>query len=169
MIRDKNNVETKVHHKSTNNNIHLNWASHEPNKWRMSTLRTFVRRAYDVYLINEHLENELSHIKNVFCEFQYPFWAINKVFCEIKWSNHQQLQEQHQQQLPSNLSHEEVPNSKQYFLLLPYKGKRADNIIKSMKKTVHKLLPKTVNTQVAYTGRKLSTCFQTKNKSKFDH
>ena len=38
-----------------------------------------------------------------------------------------------------------------------------------MKKTVHKLLPKTVNTQIMYTGSKLSTCFQIKDKSKFDH
>ena len=38
-----------------------------------------------------------------------------------------------------------------------------------MKKTVHKLLPETVNTQIVYTGRKLSTCFQVKDKSKFDH
>ena len=38
-----------------------------------------------------------------------------------------------------------------------------------MKKTIHKLLPEIVNAQVAYTGRKLSTCFQIKDKSKFDH
>ena len=38
-----------------------------------------------------------------------------------------------------------------------------------MKKIVHKLLPETVNTQIAYTGRKLSNCFQIKDKSKFDH
>ena len=37
-----------------------------------------------------------------------------------------------------------------------------------MKKTVHKMLPKTVNTQIMYTGRKLSTCFQMKDQSKFD-
>ena len=53
---------------------------------------------------------------------------------EIKRSNHQQLQEQHQQPLPTNSSHEEVPSSKKHSLLLLYKGKRADNIIKSMKK-----------------------------------
>ena len=33
MIRD-NNIETTVCHKSTNNNIYLNWASHAPNKWK---------------------------------------------------------------------------------------------------------------------------------------
>ena len=38
-----------------------------------------------------------------------------------------------------------------------------------MKKTIHKLLPETINTQIAYTGKKLSTCFQIKDKSKFDH
>ena len=42
MIRDKNNIVTTVHHWSTNNNIYLNWASHEPNKWKMGTLRTLV-------------------------------------------------------------------------------------------------------------------------------
>ena len=72
-----------------------------------------------------------------------------KYFCELKRSNHQQLQEQHQQQLPTNSSHEEVPNSKKHFLLLRYKGKRPNNVIKSMKKTTHKLLPETVNTQIA--------------------
>ena len=170
MIRDKNSIETTVHHMSTNNNMYLNWTSHAPNKWKMSTLRTLVRRAYDIYSTNEDLENELSHIKKDFHEQnKYPFWAINKVFCKIKRSNHQQLHEQHQHQLPTNSSHEEVPNSEKHFLLLPYKGKRADNIIKSMNKTVHKLLPETVNTQITYTGRKLSTCLQIKDKSKFDH
>ena len=38
-----------------------------------------------------------------------------------------------------------------------------------MKKTVHNLLPETVNNLIAYTGRKRSTCFQVQDKSKFDH
>ena len=108
MIRDKHNIETTVQRKSTNNNINLNWTSHASKKWKMGTLRTLVRRAYDICSTNEHLQNEFSQIKKVFNEQnQYPFWAINKVFCEIKRSNHQQLQEQHQQQLPTNASHEE--------------------------------------------------------------
>ena len=127
----------------------------------MGTLRTLVGRAYDICSTNEDLQNELCHIKKVFHEQnKYPFWAINKVFCKIKRSNHQHLHEQHQQQSPTNSSQEEVPNSKKHFLLLPYQGKRADNIIKSMKKTVHKLLPETVNTQITYTRRKLSTYFK---------
>ena len=145
MIRDKNNIETIVHRMFINNSICLNWAWHAPNKWKMGTLGTLVRRAYDICLANEHLENELCHIKKVcHVENQYPF-RVFQVFCEIKRSNHQELQEQHKQQLPTNSSHEEVPNSKKLFLLLRDKGKRADNIIKPMKKRLyinycHKLL-----------------------------
>ena len=59
-----------------------------------------------------------------------------------------QLQEKHQ--LPTTSPHQEVSNSKTYFLFLPHKRKKADNIIKSMKKTVQKLLTETANTQIAY-------------------
>ena len=55
-----------------------------------------------------------------------------------------QLQEKHQ--LPTTSPHQEVSNSKTYFLFLPHKRKKADNIIKSMKKTVQKLLTETANT-----------------------
>ena len=88
--------------------------------------------------------------------------------CEIKRSNHQQLQEQHQQQLATNVSHEEVPNSKngkKHFLLLAYEGKKADDRLKSMKKTVHESLLETNNTKKAYTGRKRSTCYEIKVKA----
>ena len=112
MIRDKNNIDTAVHWKLFNNSIYLNWTSHAPNKWKKGTLWTLVRRVYDICSTNEHLQNELCHIKKVFDEQnQYPFWVVNKIFCEIKRSSHQQPQEQHEQQLPTKLSHEEIPNS----------------------------------------------------------
>lgn len=38
-----------------------------------------------------------------------------------------------------------------------------------MKRSVQYLLPKTVQTQVTYTGRKLRTCFQVKDKCKYVH
>ena len=122
MIRDKNNIETKVYHKSTNNNIYLNWISDVPKNWKISTIRTLVKRAYDTCSTNEHIEIDF-HEQN-----QCPFWTISKVFYKIKRSSHQQLQEQHQQELPTNSSNEGVSNSKKNFLLLPYKGKRIDNI-----------------------------------------
>ena len=59
--------------------------------------------------------------------------------------------------------------AKKHFLFLPYKENRADNITKSMKKTVHILLPENFNTQIAYTGRKFSTYFRVNGKIKFDY
>ena len=82
----------------------------------MVTLSTLVRRVNNIYSTNEHLQNELNHIKMVFHkQNQYPFWTINKVFCKIKQRNQQQQQKQCQQQLPTNSSHEEVPKSKKTF------------------------------------------------------
>ena len=38
-----------------------------------------------------------------------------------------------------------------------------------MKRRISKLLPPEIKTQVAYTGKKLSTCFNVKDQSKFEH
>ena len=40
IIRDKNNIQTTVHCKPTNNNIYLNCTSYASNKWKMGTVRT---------------------------------------------------------------------------------------------------------------------------------
>ena len=68
MIKYNNNIETTVYRRSTNNNIYLNWTSYAPNKWKMGTLNTLVRRAYHICLTNEHLQNKLSQIKKAFHE-----------------------------------------------------------------------------------------------------
>ena len=38
-----------------------------------------------------------------------------------------------------------------------------------MKRRISKLLPREIKTQMAYTGKKLSTCFNVKEQSKFEH
>ena len=38
-----------------------------------------------------------------------------------------------------------------------------------MKRRISKLLPPEIKTQAAYTGKKLSTCFNVKDQSKFEH
>ena len=73
-------------------------------------------------------------------------------------------QQQQQQQSTANAA------GKNHFLLLPYEGeKRGHLIIGSMKRRISKLLPPEIKTQVAYTGKKLSTCFNVKDQSKFEH
>ena len=54
-------------------------------------------------------------------------------------------------------------------LLLPYHGKKADYVIKSMKKRLKKLFSKTFSTQIKFTNRKLGLCFHIKDETKFEH
>ena len=49
------------------------------------------------------------------------------------------------------------------------KGEKGEHFIKSMKKRTSKLLPPEIKTQDVYTGKKLSTCFNVKDQSKFEH
>ena len=59
-----------------------------------------------------------------------------------------------------------VNEEKQHLLLVPYKGKEGDFVIKSMKKRVKTLLPSNIRINLVFTGSKISTCFQLKNKIK---
>ena len=77
-------------------------------------------------------------------------WVIKKVLQQAK---HQQQQ----QQITADAAR------KSHFLLLPYKDEKGEHLIKSMKRRISKLLPPEIKTKVAYTGQKLSTCFNVKD------
>ena len=55
------------------------------------------------------------------------------------------------------------------FTALPYKGQQGEKILRSFKTTLHKSLPNNIETKVVYTGTKLCSNFQIKEKTKFDH
>ena len=67
-----------------------------------------------------------------------------------------------------NIAVEEI-EQKQHLLILPYQGDRGNTLVKSLQKRLHNLLPNHINTQVTYTGKKLSTCFNIKDQMKFEH
>ena len=60
-------------------------------------------------------------------------------------------------------------NEEKQLLLVPYQAKKRDFIIKSVKKRMKHLLPTNIRTKIGFTGSKLSTCFQLKDKTKFEH
>ena len=98
------------------------------------------------------LRKELNCIQKVFrVNNNYPIWVIKKFYRKY-----------HQQQIT------EAAAGKHHFLLLPYKGEKGEHLIKSMKRRISKLLPPEIKTQVAYTGKILSTCVNVKDQSKFD-
>ena len=58
---------------------------------------------------------------------------------------------------------------KNYLLLLPYQGEKGIHIVNSMKRYVNKILPENVKVQTAFTGKRLSSYFKTKDRTKFEH
>ena len=66
VIRKDYEVETAVYRKSTNNDIYLQWKSFSPTTWKRWTLQTLVSRAFKVCSNDQHLQNEIKHLKKVF-------------------------------------------------------------------------------------------------------
>ena len=54
-------------------------------------------------------------------------------------------------------------------LLLPHQGHKGIILVKSLKRNLNKYLPNNVKTQVTFTGQKLSTQFNVKDRTKFEH
>ena len=69
-----------------------------------------------------------------------------------------------------NLTNEDSHCSiKTPLISLPYKGKQGENVIRSLKNTLDKILPQDVKPKFIYTGTKLSAKFQIKDKTKDEH
>ena len=58
---------------------------------------------------------------------------------------------------------------KNHLLVLPYQVEKERNIVNSMKRYVNKILAENVKVQTAFTGKQLSSCFKTKDRTKFEH
>ena len=54
-------------------------------------------------------------------------------------------------------------------LVLQYKGDKETHILRSMKKYARNLLPKKPTLQITYTGKKISSQFNIKDKTNFEH
>ena len=73
LIRTGDNIKTCVFRKPTNIDIYIHWNSFAPFRWKLSTLKTLVYRAYILCSDNQHLEYELHYLRKVFHNFDsYP-------------------------------------------------------------------------------------------------
>ena len=64
---------------------------------------------------------------------------------------------------------DENTSNKNHLLLLPYQGEKGIHIVNSMKRYVNKILPENIKVQTVFTGKRLSGCFKTKDRTKFEH
>ena len=68
----------------------------------------------------------------------------------------------------NQVKEDENTSIKNHILVLPYQGEKGIHIVNSMKSYVNKILPKNVKVQTAFTGKRLSSCFKTKDGIKFE-
>ena len=54
-------------------------------------------------------------------------------------------------------------------LVLPYKGEKGIHVINSTKRYANKILPENIKVQTFFTGKRLISCFKTKDRAKFEH
>ena len=155
-------IETTVYRKKKCTDLYMNWYSFAPQSWKWGTLQTLVQRAHVNCSTEKYLKEELNHIRKTFNEINnYPHWVTRRVFKEIKEMTPSKKEIQ--------VKEDENTSSKNHLLVLSYQGEKGINIVNSMKRYVKKILPDNIKVQTALTGKPLSSCFKTKDRTKFKH
>ena len=156
-------IETTVYRKDTNTDVYINWKSHTPIQWRIATLRNLIQRSIMICSNKYLLEKEIDHLRNVFVKINdFPYKVVNDIMNE-------ELKKKNNKELNIVTENHSKENTEQIQLLLPFSGNQGSNLLTKMKKELKKHLPNNVKTLITYEGTKLSTKFQVKDKTKFEH
>ena len=162
IIRKVGKIETTVYRKKSCTDLYMNWHSFAPKSWKWGTLKTLMRRTHIKCATEKHLKEEFKHNRQTFNEIDnYPHWVITKVFKEIKDMTPPGKEIQ--------VREDENTSIKYHLLALPYQGEKGIHIVNSMKRCVNKILPEHVKVQTAFSRKRLSSCFKTKDRTKFEH
>ena len=70
----------KVYRKETHTNRYINWKSNEPTTYKISRMKTFIHRAYDLYTLETDREEEIEFLKDTFIANDFPIETVDSVF-----------------------------------------------------------------------------------------
>ena len=109
------------------------------------------------------MEKEVKHLKHVFITINgFPPWVVSQVINRVE-------NKVSTTQINQSIVHKEPLNVKQHKLILPYKGKKGEHTLKNVKCHITKLLPEQEGVGLAFTGTKLGTKFNIKDKTSKEH
>ena len=104
------------------------------------------------------LEEERECIRTIlYHQNNYPLWITDRITKEVK-----------EKPKFKKVDNDES-GDKKHRLVLPCKGNKGTDILRSMEEYVRKLLPKKSTLQLRYSGKKLSSQFNITNKTNFEH
>ena len=110
-------------------------------------------------------------------ENNYPRWIIKQILTQVEKqqernnmnNNNNDDSNTNNENSFTNENNSQMSEKQLSFITLPYKGQPGEKVLKSFKTTLHRSLPNNIETKVVYTGTKLDSNFQIKDKTKFDH
>ena len=142
------------YHKSTNSDIYLQWQL-----FSSSIMETrdaadiLVSRSIKVCSNDQHLQNEIKHLKKVLRDISgYPNWIIEQTIEKVK--------NQSKMAWPSQLTTDTEEN--EHLLMLPYQDKVGETRLVSLWSTLKSVIPANNMCKNIYTGTKLASKFSIK-------
>ena len=141
IIRNNKTLKATVYRKKTYSSLFtVNWKSFASLTWKCSTLQSIITRAYRICSTQEYLEAELLlKIKHMFTQINgYPKGVSDKINEESKLSGNLNITINNK----SN-TNKDIANTT-HMLVLPYKSKRGQRIIKSINEVLKKIYLKTM-------------------------
>ena len=109
-------------------------------------------------------KKELKYLKHVFHKLNGYLW---RVIDQVSTSLQENISKSKSSEDYHDTSEQHV--QKMYSLILPYARPKGNSIMKTMNKSLERILPDNVKTRVTYTNQKLSTKLQIKDKIKDQH
>ena len=137
----------------------MNWNSFAPENWKKSTLKMLIKRAYTICIQEYLLETELQHLERVFIEINgYPSEVVRRIIQQVKRKNRETSTE------VANIE-PTTERPKETLIILPYAGVQGEKIGKEIISVMKPVFQDKVVTKVAFKAKKLSSCFNIKDKN----
>ena len=153
-------VETTVYLKSTNNDIYLHWQLFSQTTRKRGALQTLDSGAFKVCSNDQHLQNEIKHLKKVLRDIHsYPNWIIERTIKKVK----------NQNETTRSIQVTTNTEENKHLLMLPYKGKVGETTPKSLRNTLKSVIPAYNTFKIIYTGTKLASKINMKDKISKEH
>ena len=131
-----------------------------PNNMETRDATALVLRVFRVCSNDQHLENEIKHLKKVFRDINgYPNWVIEQTIEKVKNQNEMTQSTQ----VTTNTEENE------HLLMLPYEGKIEETTLKSLRSTLKSAIPTNNTCKIIYTGTKLASKFNIKDEISKKH
>ena len=109
---------------------------------------------------DQHLQNEIKHLKKVCRDINsYPNWLIEQTIEKVK----------NQNETTRSIQVTTNTEENKHLLMLPYKGKVGETTLKSLRKTLKSVIPANNTFKIIYTGTKLASKINMKDKISKEH